>query len=71
MTPPIPIFRFVFAAYYATSHDPQADDDDILIVADSNSKAPYPALVLVVDNDVMKAAKTLQNGGGLQDRLTT
>jgi hypothetical protein len=50
MTGPIPIFRFVFAAYYATSYQ---WDHEYAGVSEKTDrlKSEFPAVALVVNND--------------------
>ena len=50
MTRPIPLFRFIFAAYYATCGHREHESGAHRLVADKNSKPKLPALALVVDN---------------------
>lgn len=51
MTRPIPIFRFVFAAYYTTSNKWEHDDEGAFEKAARDPKSEFPALALVVNND--------------------
>ena len=50
MTRPIPLFRFVFAAYYATGGQREHEGGADRWISDKNSKPKLPALALVVDN---------------------
>jgi hypothetical protein len=55
MTRPLPIFRLVFAAYYATSDEWAFDDEGVFRHVRRRSRSEFP--VLVVDNDADPAQR--------------
>jgi hypothetical protein len=50
MTRPIPIFKLVFAAYYATSHKGDFEEECGLGDPIRHARSKFPSLALVVDN---------------------
>ncbi len=50
MTRPIPIFKFVFAAYYATSETAEGEVPRFVEMSKRGARAIFSRLALVVDN---------------------